>query len=126
MPFPEFLSCLLIASAEPELKTLPEVQSTAPLKHLNKARPKRAKKVAATRPVPTVTVTAENGSGETAAAAESGNVDEFFKPATVSQTPVVVTNPTPKPRPEKPSKPDDRYERFIYTSIHRLKGFRQS
>lgn len=95
--------------AEPELKHLPDVNAGHVLLSLNKERPKRAKKQVTRRPVPTPTSPDEP-------TAESEGVEDFFKPATVSQTPVLVTTPTPKPRPgtktekpvAKPEKPDDR------------------
>ena len=80
-------------SDEPAIKELPKLDS-APLQHLNKARPRRAKTKAATRPLPAQTPAKDGGDD-----AESGeSVDVFFKPVAVSTAPVMVTPPSAKPR----------------------------
>ncbi|XP_067947665.1 F-actin-uncapping protein LRRC16A-like isoform X6 [Watersipora subatra] len=88
------------AAAEPEVKKLPEVNATPALTHLGKERPKRAKKNVTRRPAPAVA--SVEGDDEVAE-----SVEDFFKPATVSTSPVVVSTSSAKPKPstrtEKPS-----------------------
>lgn len=91
----------ILATAEPEIQQLPDVAAAPALKHLNKERPKRAKKQMARRPVPAAAIDTDT--------VESAEVEDFFKPAAVSQTPVVVTTPAAKPRSgSKSDKLDDR------------------
>ena len=100
-PFTNSTCVCILATAEPEIQQLPDVAAAPALKHLNKERPKRAKKQMARRPVPAANIDTD--------AVESAEVEDFFKPATVSQTPVVVTTPAAKPRSgSKSDKLDDR------------------
>ncbi|KAF6031885.1 hypothetical protein EB796_009787 [Bugula neritina] len=68
-----------------------QVKPTSSLVHLAKDRPKRVKKQAARRPVPKAALTSDE--------ADESAVDDFFKPAAVSQTPVLVSAPPPTAKP---------------------------